>query len=533
MSKLICFLCILLCMTGLEYSNTNAASDETVVAVCDKEHFVAALKTGGNITFSCSGTIETGNNYTIKHDVTIDGTGQNIVLTNPLGSGSFLLIEHGAQVKLQNLTMTSYFGKLLANAGKLVVKNVTFSNMNWDVGSVIYNTGNLEVANSTFEANYSTYGGGAIFNSTYGIATISNSTFRNNRANYGGAVFNGGTMAITNSVFSGNQVQGFSPGDVGGAIANSPDAKLTIQNSTFVDNKSYRDGGAVANVGYLDLRSSYLGNNTAGGAGGAVKDNGGITKLSNLTLYSNHASGDGGGIYALGVVTATSLSLVNNSSEALGDNLAQASGSITLHNSLVSGSVNDNCAGLVTDAGYNLEDGAACGFDANQHSISNTDPQLDPLGPQDNGGPTLTVALQNGSPAIDAGHPNDCMPTDQRGHLRPQDANGDEINTCDIGAFEVVAVGKVRATKLTLPKNGASIKTGTVLFKWQSRPWVARYQIEIYRDAIDGQVIKRKSVPGNTFQMAKPSSGTFYWRVRTCNEQGCSGWSTAWRFVVP
>jgi len=533
MPKLISFVCILFCLVGLAYSNANAASDGTVVAVCDKEHFVAALKAGGKITFSCSGTIETGNNYTIKHDVTIDGTGQNIILTNPLGSGSFLLIDDGAHVTLQNLTVTTYFGKLLANAGELVVKGVSFSNMNWDVGSVIYNTGKLEVSNSTFESNYSTYGGGAIFNSTYGIAKISNSTFRNNRANYGGAVFNGGTMTITNSVFSGNQVQGFSPGDVGGAIANSLDAKLTIQNSTFVDNKSYRDGGAVANVGHLELRASYLGQNTAGGAGGALKDNGGTAELSNLTLYGNHASGAGGGIYALGVVTATSLSFIDNSSDALGANLAQADGSITLHNSLVSGSVNNNCAGLITDAGYNLEDGETCGFDMNQHSISNTDPRLDSLGPQNNGGPTLTVALQNDSPAIDAGHPNDCIPTDQRGHLRPQDANGDAMNACDIGAFEVVATGKVRATKLALPKNGASIKTGTVLFKWQSRPWVARYQIEIHRDAIDGQVIKRKSVPGNTFQMAKPSRGTFYWKVRACNEQGCSGWSTAWRFVVP
>jgi hypothetical protein len=55
-----------------------------------------------------------------------------------------------------------------------------------------------------------------------------------------------------------------------------------------------------------------------------------------------------------------------------------------------------------------------------------------PAGLQDNGGPTKTVALQSGSPAIDAAVAANCPPTDQRGVSRPQGAG------CDIGAFELV-----------------------------------------------------------------------------------------------
>src|SRR5262249_35549236 len=58
------------------------------------------------------------------------------------------------------------------------------------------------------------------------------------------------------------------------------------------------------------------------------------------------------------------------------------------------------------------------------------DPKLGPL--QDNGGPTLTMALLPGSPAIDAGAPTDSE-WDQRGPGYPRLVN----RATDIGAYEV------------------------------------------------------------------------------------------------
>jgi hypothetical protein len=71
-------------------------------------------------------------------------------------------------------------------------------------------------------------------------------------------------------------------------------------------------------------------------------------------------------------------------------------------------------------------------------------PVLDPDGLQSNGGPTQTVALEQGSPAIDAGDNAICAaapPTglggiDQRGFARFR--HGD--NLCDIGAFEFITL---------------------------------------------------------------------------------------------
>src|SRR6516165_2400058 len=88
-------------------------------------------------------------------------------------------------------------------------------------------------------------------------------------------------------------------------------------------------------------------------------------------------------------------------------------------------------AGNLTSSGYNLignTDGAG-GFDPTD--LLNVDPLLGPL--QNNGGPTQTMALQCGSPAIDAGDNTDAPDWDQRGEGFPRIVNG----IIDIGAYEV------------------------------------------------------------------------------------------------
>ena len=76
----------------------------------------------------------------------------------------------------------------------------------------------------------------------------------------------------------------------------------------------------------------------------------------------------------------------------------------------------------VTDLGGNLSTDATC-------PGINSDPKLGPLA--HNGGPTQTMALLPGSPAIDAAACR--LPVDQRGVARPQGLR------CDIGAYELVA----------------------------------------------------------------------------------------------
>jgi hypothetical protein len=73
--------------------------------------------------------------------------------------------------------------------------------------------------------------------------------------------------------------------------------------------------------------------------------------------------------------------------------------------------------------------------------LTGTLPWLGPL--QDNGGPTLTHALLEGSPGIDAGNPAGCaeaegtlLTQDQRGYPRSADGSASGVRRCDIGAYE-------------------------------------------------------------------------------------------------
>jgi hypothetical protein len=78
--------------------------------------------------------------------------------------------------------------------------------------------------------------------------------------------------------------------------------------------------------------------------------------------------------------------------------------------------------------------GTSCGFDPNNNSMPSTEPKL-ASSLAKNGGPTKTIALLKGSPAINAipEATNGCgtdVTTDQRGVKRPQGEG------CDIGSFE-------------------------------------------------------------------------------------------------
>jgi hypothetical protein len=96
--------------------------------------------------------------------------------------------------------------------------------------------------------------------------------------------------------------------------------------------------------------------------------------------------------------------------------------------------------GGFTSQGHNLVgDGTgSTGFGATGDLVGTSQKPIDPLlGPlQDNGGPTQTMALRAGSPAIDHGDDSGAPTTDQRGIARPRDGDGDGSLTVDIGAFE-------------------------------------------------------------------------------------------------
>jgi len=160
-----------------------------------------------------------------------------------------------------------------------------------------------------------------------------------------------------------------------------------------------------------------LSGNSAG-FGGAIFHNSTTATITNSTFFGNSASdGEGGGIYNNATMTFTNSILAN-------------------------AEFGNNCGGpnRVIDGGYNISYDSTCHFAntlaANGETIGDgVDPMLDTNGLQNNGGPTKTIALQAGSPAIDAIPIAVCPSTDQRGAPRP-DPDSPMETACDIGAFE-------------------------------------------------------------------------------------------------
>jgi len=233
-----------------------------------------------------------------------------------------------------------------------------------------------------------------------------------------GAIYNGrGSLTITNCTFTGNAP--------GGSISNAGTA--TITNSTFSGNSRYGWAGDYNNDGAAIANGDFAGGETL--------------TITNSTFSGNYAT-YGGAIRNLNATVTITNSTFSGNSAAYASDILNDSGTVTVTNTIIASS-GDSCEGSVTDGGHNIDDGTSCGFtgtgcaNTTGSSFCNTNPVLDPTGLQNNGGPTQTIALQAGSPAINAGNESVCAASpvnnlDQRGFGRP----GTGVTNCSIGAFE-------------------------------------------------------------------------------------------------
>ena len=184
----------------------------------------------------------------------------------------------------------------------------------------------------------------------------------------------------------------------------------------------------------MTLTDSTLSGNSATGAGGGGILNG-VATVTDSTLSGNSADVQGGGIDNFGTLTVTDSTLSRQLSHRRprrhGRGIYNFSGKLTVTANIFDnpdgGNISTQSGSTFVSLGHNLfSDAPAVALDLTD--LINTDPKLGPLA--DNGGPTLTMALLPGSPAIDAGATVAGVTTDQRGVPRPQGA------APDIGAYQ-------------------------------------------------------------------------------------------------
>ncbi len=257
-------------------------------------------------------------------------------------------------------------------------------------------------------------GGTINFNNDYNIALSSTLTIAKN------LTIDGTTHHVT--VSGENSVRVF--------LVNSG-VTTTINNLTIT--KGYNGGGAgIENNGTLTLLNSTIVDNHASSAeGGGIRSWGTLT-VANSTFYNNSASTYGGGIGNGGPMTVTNTTFSANSA-VWGGGIVNW-GTFTLTNTIIAGSPSGgDCAYWTAPssvASSLIQDGSCS-------ATLSSNPLLGSLA--DNGGPTQTMALLSGSPALDAGNDAACAAApvnnlDQRGVTRPQGAH------CDIGSYEAAVI---------------------------------------------------------------------------------------------
>ena len=452
------------------------------------------LNSGGDLTLTRVDLLNNSANaggglYNNNGTVLVSENSQIVLNGGALGGGGIFnngdLTLDGSIVRANNSSGGSG-GGIFNDAGTLLVQANGAVNLNSAAfdGGGIYNTngGAVTIQDSLVEGNTAVENGGGIFstgNAEDSSLSLHNSIVRSNTAtnDSGGGIRlvhsatvsqlpgadnqagndGGGVHATHGLIWHGGVVENNSAVAFGGGLRmNILEANhllvqgntairgggiymlssIRLHNSQVLDNTATGTGGGggiyVATVGLHHIQQTVIANNEAtAGPGGGIWINHQLL-LANSTISNNTAFSGGGGLHIAGQgdVTATNVTLALNNLDLFKE------GELTLQNSIIATPDQPNCFLVVTpinSLGHNISDDASCGGLDEPTDLTDTNPLLLPLA--DNGGNTLTHALQPGSPALDAGNAAACVAfpvngVDQRGIPRPSGVG------CDIGAFE-------------------------------------------------------------------------------------------------
>jgi len=470
----------------------------------DLRYCITTATDGDTITFAdgLAGTINlTRALPDLTHSISIAGPGPDMLTVRRDSGGDYRIfrVVSGPTVVLTGLTITNGLaadGAGILNNGTLTLTNATVSGNSTPYvygasGGGISNSGALTLENTTVSGNSAagsreTGTGGGIYNGQGGMVTLDNTTVSGNYARPdGGGIYNIGTLTLTNSAISSNGPS------FGGGIYN--ESTLTLDNTTVSGNS----GRGIVNFGTATLTNATVsGNSDSVGGGGIYNGVFGTLMLSNSTVSDNYDRNSAGGIYNEGTLILTNCTISGNSSSDYWAGGIVNSGTLTLTNCTISGnstagmrggggivnasgptvslrarntiiagnmaSTAPDLAGQLTSSGYNLIGNTDGGSGFDDTDLLNIDPLLGPL--QDNGGPTQTMALQCGSPAIDAGDNTDALDWDQRGPGFPRIVNG----IIDIGAYEVQK-GECDGSAPHGPRDRLNRFVGTALVPHENR----------------------------------------------------------------
>lgn len=437
--------------------NNPAGGGEGAGAVGDLRYCMAQANSAGGsntIEFSVTGTINlAGELPAINNNLTINGPGANLLTVRRNTGGDYRIF-----------TINS--NRVVTINGLIITKGRVVSSPNFGGGGGIFVNGgatlNLTDSVVTDNEGYS-FGGGIL---SYGALNITRCTISFNKAGNGGGFYILFTTANITDTTVNNNTTDFQAG------VGIQDATVTMTNCTVSNNSATTGGSAIVSRA------------TSGTA---------ATTLTNCTVANN--SGPGAALWPIKFQNAVAASL------SVRNTLASNNTPVNFTNS----------GGTLTSLGNNLDtDGTSLFVNGLNGNITGSqalpiDAKLAPLA--DNGGPTQTRALMNGSPAIDAGTIVGAPAKDQRGVPRPQ--NG----VVDIGALEskLLCLGALANGKAGVAYNETlSVSCGSGPFTFA----VAQGNLPpgLSLNAATGQISGLVAFPG-----------TWNFNIKVSNAQGFTG----------
>jgi hypothetical protein len=219
----------------------------------------------------------------------------------------------------------------------------------------------------------------------------------------------------------------------GGAVVLSGSGLNKIHACVMSNSSADFAGGLFILFGDLIMNDTTIsGNQATSGAGGLGVNDGATVEMTNCTVYGNHTAGSDGAGGLNGLVFLTNCTVSGNSGP-IGGGVVNDSG-VAINNCIVSGNTGGDLSAHSPNGDNNLVGTNTGDPLVGSNNIDGVDPKLGPL--QNNGGPTPTMALLPGSPAIDAGSNLYSPVSDQRGIARPVDGDGDGNAVSDMGAYE-------------------------------------------------------------------------------------------------
>ena len=190
----------------------------------------------------------------------------NVAFTNALDNYGGVMQSKGT-VNLNNVsiyknTQKSGYTSTVSSIYNTGIMTIVNSNIYENDGyGLIFNSGNLDIINTTISNNQVTQGSNfAFLYADGGIVNVINSTISDNAAKLAGIWMNKGTLNVNNATFENNVV---TVGNGGAIHIESDSSTATIKDSKFIGNKANKDGGAIYNKGTLNIETSIFDANAA------------------------------------------------------------------------------------------------------------------------------------------------------------------------------------------------------------------------------------------------------------------------------